>query len=169
MFWDCAGPTNTAGTQTPDRELPFAFLWVPDMKRAALMVCALLSALALTGCGVKGEKGDKGDKGDPGPAGMAGSPGPQGPAGPPGKEGRDGISPPPQFRVVRGTTEGGIVKAAMCGDEEIMVSATCMVKTGVIAETPRTLGDNGANCDAEPGQSNPPNRSFFVPKDETRG
>jgi len=126
------------------------------MKRAALLVFALLSASALCGCGVKGDKGDKGDKGEPGPAGMTGPTGQQGPVGPPGKDGRDGASPPPQFRVVRGAADGGIVKPAMCGDDEIMVSATCMVRTGAVAETPRTLGDNGANCDALPGQSNPP-------------
>ena len=44
----------------------------------------------------------------------------------------------------------------MCAPEEVMVSATCMVSSGDIAQTPRTLGDNGASCDARPGQSNPP-------------
>jgi collagen triple helix repeat protein len=126
------------------------------MKRSTVLVCALLSALALSGCGVKGDKGDKGDRGDAGPPGPTGSTGPQGPAGPPGKDGRDGVSPPPQFRVVRGGVDGGISKPATCAAEEIMVSATCMVSSGDISQTPRTIGDNGASCDTQPGQSNPP-------------
>jgi Collagen triple helix repeat (20 copies) len=125
------------------------------MNRSTVLVCALLLALALTGCGVKGDKGDKGDRGDAGPPGPTGSAGPQGPAGPPGKDGRDGVSPPPQFRVVRGGVDGGISKPATCAAEEIMVSATCMVSSGDISQTPRTIGDNGASCDTQPGQSNP--------------
>jgi hypothetical protein len=85
--------------------------------------------------------------------GPAGSPGPQGPSGPPGKDGRDGVSPPPQFRVVRGAIDGGLSKPATCGTEEIMVSAMCMVTAGDISATPRTIGDSGASCDAQPGQS----------------
>ena len=52
----------------------------------------------------------------------------------------------------------------MCGAEEVMVSATCLVKVGEIAETPRTLGDNGASCDAQPGQSNPPQAIILCAK-----
>jgi len=126
------------------------------MRKSIFAFVVLNSALALSACGVKGDKGDKGDRGDARPPGQAGRPGPQGPAGPPGKDVRDGISPPPQFRVVRGGLDGGISKAAMCDVEEIMVSATCMASSGDIAETPRTLSDNGASCDARPGQSNPP-------------
>ena len=74
------------------------------------------------------------------------------------------VSPPPQFRVVRGATDGGMVKPAMCGAEEVMVSATCLVKVGEIAETPRALGDNGASCDAQPGQSNPPQAIILCAK-----
>lgn len=120
------------------------------MRKSIFVFVILSSALALSACGMKGDKGDKGDRGDAGP------PGPQGPAGPPGKDGRDGVSPPPQFRVVRGGLDGGISKPAMCAPEEVMVSATCMVSSGDIAQTPRTLGDNGAGCDVRPGQSNPP-------------
>jgi hypothetical protein len=134
------------------------------MRKSILVVVVLSSALALSGCGVKGDKGDKGDRGEPGPAGQAGTPGPQGPAGPPGKDGRDGISPPPQFRVVRGGRDGGIAKPAMCDTEEIMVSATCMVSSGDTAETPRTLGDSGASCDARPGQSSPPQAVILCAK-----
>jgi Collagen triple helix repeat (20 copies) len=65
------------------------------MNRSTVLVCALLSALALSACGVKGDKGDKGDRGDAGPPGPTGAPGPQGLAGAPGKDGRDGVSPPP--------------------------------------------------------------------------
>jgi hypothetical protein len=125
------------------------------MKRSTVLVIALLSAVALAGC-AKGDKGDKGEKGEAGTIGPAGPPGPQGLAGPPGKDGRDGVSPPPQFRVVRGEIDGGMTKPATCGAEEIMVSATCMVATGDISQTPRTLGDNGASCDAQAGQSNLP-------------
>jgi collagen triple helix repeat protein len=134
------------------------------MKRSTMLVCALLSALALSGCGVKGDKGDKGDRGDAGPPGPTGSTGPQGPAGPPGKDGRDGVSPPPQFRVVRGGVDGGISKPATCAAEEIMVSATCMVSSGDISQTPRTIGDNGASCDTQPGQSNPPQAVILCAK-----
>jgi hypothetical protein len=134
------------------------------MKRSTMLVCALVSALALTGCGVKGDKGDKGDRGDAGPAGPAGPPGPKGDAGPPGKDGRDGVSPPPQFRVVRGGPDGGISRPATCGAEEIMVSAMCVVSAGDIVQTPRTLGDNGASCDAQPGLSNPPQAVILCAK-----
>jgi hypothetical protein len=126
------------------------------MKQPTLLMCVLLSALALSGCGIKGDKGDKGDKGEAGAMGAAGPPGPQGAAGPPGKDGRDGVSPPLPFRVVRSEPDGGISKPAMCGTNEIMVSATCMVKAGDGAQAARTMGDNGASCDAKPGQSDPP-------------
>jgi len=52
--------------------------------------------------------------------------------------------------------DGGIAKPAMCAADEMMVSATCEVKAGDVAQAPRTLGDNGASCDARPGRSNPP-------------
>jgi hypothetical protein len=52
----------------------------------------------------------------------------------------------------------------MCDAAEIMVSATCMVNSGDIAQTPRTLGDNGASCDARPGQSNPPQAVILCAK-----
>lgn len=121
-----------------------------------LLVCVLLSALALSGCGAKGDKGDRGDKGDSGPMGPAGPPGPQGLTGAPGKDGRDGVSPPMPFRVVRSEIDGGISKPAMCSAEEVVVSATCIAKAGDAAQAPRTLGGSGASCDAKPGQSDPP-------------
>ena len=133
-------------------------------KQPALLTCVLLSALALSGCGVKGDKGDKGDRGEAGPAGPAGPPGPQGLAGPPGKDGRDGVSPPLPFRVVRSETDGGISKPAMCGTNEVMISATCITKSGDAALPPRTLGDSGASCDAKPGQSDPPQAVILCTK-----
>jgi Collagen triple helix repeat (20 copies) len=126
------------------------------MKHPTLLICALLSAVALSGCGVKGDKGDKGDKGEAGPMGQAGPLGPQGVDGRPGKDGRDGVSPPLPFRVVRSEPDGGISKPAMCGTNEVMISATCIAKAGDAAQAPRTLRDNGASCDAKPGQSDPP-------------
>ena len=91
-------------------------------------------------------------------------PGPQRPPGPPGKDGRDGVSPPQQFRVVRGGMDGGISKPATCGAEEIMVSAMCIVGAGDTSEAPRTFGDNGASCDAKPGQSDPPQAVILCAK-----
>jgi hypothetical protein len=126
------------------------------MRKSVLIAIALASALGLGACGVKGDKGDKGDRGDAGPPGPAGPAGPTGPAGPAGKDGRDGVSPPAQFRVVRGGFDGGISKAAMCDTDEVMVSATCIVSAGDTTQAPRTLGDNGASCDARPGQTNQP-------------
>jgi hypothetical protein len=126
------------------------------MKQPTLLICVLLSALALSGCGIKGDKGDKGDKGEAGAMGPAGPAGPQGLAGAPGKDGRDGVSPPLPFRVLRSEADGGISKPAMCGTNEVMISATCIVKAGDAAQAPRTLGDNGASGDAKPGQSDPP-------------
>ena len=127
------------------------------MRIPLMVIGSLVAVLALSGCA----KGDKGDKGDPGATGAAGPPGP---AGPSGKDGRDGASPPPQFRVVRGEIDGGVVKPATCGAEEIMVSATCMVKAGETAETPRTIGETGASCDVQPNQSNPPQAVILCAK-----
>ena len=126
------------------------------MKQPRLLICVLICALALSGCGVKGDKGDKGDRGEAGPMGPPGAAGPQGPAGPPGKDGRDGVSPPLPFRVVRSAVEGSVSKPATCATDEIMVSATCIVKAGDISEAPRTIGESGAACDTRPGQSEPP-------------
>jgi hypothetical protein len=52
----------------------------------------------------------------------------------------------------------------MCGVNEVMVSATCIVKAGDAAQAPRTLGDNGASCDAKPGQSDPPQAVILCAK-----
>jgi len=136
------------------------------MTQRTIVICALLSALALSGCGVKGDKGDKGDRGEAGPMGPPGPVGPQGLAGPPGKDGRDGVSPPLPFRVVRGGVEGGISKPASCGTDEIMVSAICVVKAGEISEVPRTVGTNAASCDAKPGQSEPPQAVIICTKQQ---
>ena len=133
-------------------------------KQPALLICVLLSALALSGCGVKGDKGDKGDKGEAGPAGPTGPAGPQGLAGAPGKDGRDGVSPPLPFRVVRSGVDNGISKPALCGTEEVMISATCVVKVGEAAQAPRTMGESGASCDTKPGQSDPPQAVILCTK-----
>lgn len=134
------------------------------MKQSRPLICVLLFALALSGCGVKGDKGDKGDRGEAGAMGPPGPAGPQGPPGPPGKAGRDGVSPPLPFRVVRSATEGGISKPASCATDEVMVSATCIVKAGDVAQTPRTIGDNAASCDSKPGQSEPPQAVIICTK-----
>jgi hypothetical protein len=126
-------------------------------KQPALLICVLLSALALSGCGIKGDKGDKGDKGEAGPAGQAGPPGPQGVAGAPGKDGRDGVSPPLPFRVVRSAVDNGISKPALCGTEEVMIA-------GEAAQSPRTMGETGASCDTKPGQSDPPQAVILCTK-----
>jgi hypothetical protein len=42
--------------------------------------------------------------------------------------------------------------------------AMCMVSAGEISETPRTIGDSGASCDAQPGQSNPPGAVILCAK-----
>jgi len=115
------------------------------MRKSPIVICALLSSLALSGCG---EKGDKGDQGDAGPTG------PQGPAGPPGKDGKDASSVLPQFRVVRSATEGGVVKPAMCNADEVMVSAACVPTGGAVSQVPRTV-ENGASCEARPRQETP--------------
>lgn len=130
------------------------------MRKSIFFVGSLAIALAGAGCsGPKGDKGDKGEKGDPGPAGPAEPPGPAGPPGPigpPGKNGENGVSPPPQFRVVRSSSEGGVSRPAMCSVEEIMVSATCLSKTGSVNQAPKTISDTGAVCDTGPGQSDIP-------------
>jgi hypothetical protein len=127
------------------------------MQNSFLLAGSLVLALAVAGCsGPKGDKGDKGEKGDPGPSGPAGSPGPQGPQGPPGKNGENGVSPPPQFRVVRSSSDGGVSRPAMCGIDEVMVSATCLSKTGSVNQAPKTITDSGAACDPRPGQSDVP-------------
>jgi hypothetical protein len=114
------------------------------------IVFALISGLILSGCDTKGDKGDKGDMGAAGPVGPAGPQGLQGPPGPSGRDGKDANSSPPQFRVVRSSTEG-VTKPAMCDANEIMISATCVPTKGAGSQTPRTL-ENGASCEARPRQ-----------------
>jgi collagen triple helix repeat protein len=137
---------------------------VPVMKRT-ITACLLLSALALAGCSVKGDKGEKGGtgpKGDAGPMGPAGPQGPRGLQGPPGKDGKDGVSPPPQFRVVRSAADD-VVANADCGSEEVMVAAICIVKSGQSAQTPLTFGDHGTSCD-KAGQSEQPQAVILCAK-----
>jgi hypothetical protein len=120
------------------------------------IVFALISGLILSGCDAKGDKGDVGAAGPIGPVGPQGPQGPQGPPGPSGRAGRDGedaSSSPPQFRVVRSSTEG-VAKPAMCDADEIMISATCVPTKGTASQTPRTL-ENGASCEARPRQETP--------------
>ena len=127
------------------------------MQNSFLLAGSLVLALAVAGCsGPKGDKGDKGEKGDPGPSGPAGATGPQGPPGSPGKNGENGVSPPPQFRVVRSSSDGGVSRPAMCSADEVMVSATCLSKAGSVNQPPKTITDSGAACDPGPGQSDVP-------------
>jgi collagen triple helix repeat protein len=127
------------------------------MRRTFHLAGCLALALAVAACsGPKGDKGDRGDKGDPGQVGAAGPAGPQGPQGPAGKDGKDGVSPPQQFRVVRSASDGGVSKPALCGVDEVMVSATCLLVAGSTSQAPKTLGDTGAACEAQPGQANVP-------------
>jgi len=127
------------------------------MQKSYVIAFGMVLALAVAGCsGPKGDKGDKGAKGDPGDAGPAGPTGPQGPQGVAGKNGENGVSPPPQFRVVRASADGVVSKPAMCGTDEVMVSATCLSKTGTVNQAPKTLSDTGAACDPRPGESDIP-------------
>jgi hypothetical protein len=127
------------------------------MQKSYVIAFGMVLALAVAGCsGPKGDKGDKGAKGDPGDAGPAGPTGPQGPQGVAGKNGENGVSPPPQFRVVRASADGVVSKLAMCGTDEVMVSATCLSKTGTVNQAPKTLSDTGAACDPRPGESDIP-------------
>lgn len=81
-----------------------------------------------------------------------------------GKDGRDGVSPPLPFRIVRAAVDNGISKPALCGTDEIMISATCIVKAGEAAQSPRTMGESGASCDTKPGQSDPPQAVILCTK-----
>jgi hypothetical protein len=124
------------------------------MPKLFVFVGAVTLTLIVAGC--SGPKGDKGDKGDAGPPGQQGQNGQQGPEGRPGQNGRDGVSPPPQFRVVRSAADGGMAKPAMCTVDEAMVSATCLSKAGLMNQAPKTLGDSGASCDPQSGQTDTP-------------
>jgi hypothetical protein len=129
-------------------------------------IFGLTSALTLTliVAGFSGPKGDKGDKGDAGPPGQQGQNGQQGPAGKPGQNGKDGVSPPLQFRVVRSAADGGMAKPAMCSVDEVMVSATCLSKAGLVNQAAKTLGDTGASCDAQSGQTETPEAVILCAK-----
>lgn len=130
----------------------------------SIIILAIAASVTLSGCGVKGDKGDRGDKGDAGQTGAAGPVGPQGPPGPSGKDGKDGVSPPPQFRVVRSSSDGGMANPAMCAVDEIVVSATCMTTTGAISQAAKMLGDNGASCDPQSGQTVAPQAVILCAK-----
>jgi hypothetical protein len=127
-----------------------------------LVAACLALSVALAGC--SGPKGDKGDKGDAGAVGAAGSAGPQGPQGPAGAPGRDGVSPPAQFRVVRSVADAGMSKAAMCDVSEVIVSAMCVSKLGSMNQTPKTVGDNGAECAPQSGQTDAPETVILCTK-----
>jgi hypothetical protein len=127
------------------------------MPKSYMVACGLVLALAVAGCsGPKGDKGDRGEKGDQGDAGPAGPAGPTGAQGPTGKDGKDGVTSPPQFRVVRASADGVVSKPALCGTDEVMVSATCLSRTGSVNQAPKTLSDTGAACDPRPGESEIP-------------
>jgi hypothetical protein len=127
------------------------------MPKSYMVACSLVVALAVAGCsGPKGDKGDRGEKGDQGDAGPAGPAGPTGAQGPTGKDGKDGVTSPPQFRVVRASADGVVSKPALCGTDEVMVSATCLSRTGSVNQAPKTLNDTGAACDPRPGESEIP-------------
>jgi hypothetical protein len=132
------------------------------MPRFFILAGVLSLMLAVAGC--SGPKGDKGDKGDAGPPGQQGQNGKQGPEGKPGQTGKDGVSPPPQFRVVRSAADTGMAKPAMCSVDEVMVSATCLSKAGLVNQAPKTLGDNGASCDAQSGQTETPEAVILCTK-----
>jgi len=129
------------------------------MSRSLFLASGLALALVVSAC--SDPKGEKGDKGDAGPTGQQGPPGP---AGPPGKEGRDAVSAPQQFRVVRSTNEGGVAKPAACDPDEVMVSATCMLRTGQLEASARTLGDNAATCPSRRGQPESPTAVILCAK-----
>src|SRR5271157_2842220 len=61
---------------------------------------------------------------------VQGPPGPQAPPAPSGKDAKDAGPPPPQFRVVRSSVDGGITRPAMCGTDEVVVSAICVAAAG---------------------------------------
>jgi hypothetical protein len=120
-----------------------------------LLAIAFCSAASLSGCGGAPAKGEKGDKGDTGAAGAAGQQGQPGPPGPAGKDGKDAVAPQ-QFRVVRSSNDAGVPKPALCGADEVMVSATCVVTAGSVAQAPTTLGTTGASCGQSSGQAEAP-------------
>jgi hypothetical protein len=135
------------------------------MQRSFRVAWGLVLALAVAGCsGPKGDKGDKGEKGDPGAAGPAGPAGPQGTQGQAGKNGENGMTPPPQFRVVRGSAEGVVSNPANCGTDEVMVSATCLSRTGSVNQAPKTLSNTGAVCDPRPNESEIPDLVILCEK-----
>jgi hypothetical protein len=52
----------------------------------------------------------------------------------------------------------------MCGSGEVMVSATCLSKSGAVNTTPKTITDTGAACDPKPGQSEIPQAVILCAK-----
>src|ERR1700683_266029 len=106
------------------------------MQKSYMLACGLVLALAVAGCsGPKGDKGDRGEKGE---------------------QGKAGVTSPPQFRVVRASADGVVSKPALCGTDEVMVSATCLSRTASVNQAPKTLSDTGAACDPRPGESEIP-------------
>jgi hypothetical protein len=52
----------------------------------------------------------------------------------------------------------------MCGVDEVLVSATCIAPAATITSSPKVLGDNGASCEAAPGQSAVPQAVILCAK-----
>jgi hypothetical protein len=57
-----------------------------------------------------------------------------------------------------------MAKEAMCAVDEVMVSATCMSKLGSTNQAAKTVGDNGATCDAQSGQADAPTAVILCAK-----
>ena len=58
----------------------------------------------------------------------------------------------------------GLAKPAMCAADEVMVSATCLSKIGSVNEAPKTIGDSGAICDPQSGQTETPEAVILCAK-----
>jgi len=121
------------------------------MARSLLLFIALYSAVSLSGR--RGAKRET--KATPVRRGRPVSRASTGPPGLPGKDGKDAVAPP-QFRVVRSSNDGGVTKPALCGVDEVMVSATCVATAGSLTQAPTTLGTTGASCGQSAGQTEAP-------------
>jgi hypothetical protein len=55
-------------------------------------------------------------------------------------------------------------KPAMCDVTEVIVSAMCVSKLGSMSETPKTVGDNGAECAPQSGQADAPETVILCTK-----
>jgi hypothetical protein len=59
-----------------------------------------------------------------------------------------GLSDPAMMEVSR--------TPALCGVDEVMVSATCVVTAGSLTQAPTTVGTTGVSCGQSAGQSEAP-------------